>query len=80
MEVIANERYSTSKVGRPMTAYSTRKLIWEYYHENATPSTLTSRPAKLKVSERSKIQVGLDFVDTTTIVLKQKNSFLRTIG
>ena len=75
MVVIANEQYSTSKVGRPMTAYSTRKLIWEYYHENATPSTLTSRPAKLKVSERSKIQVGLDFVDTTTIVLKRKKQF-----
>ena len=47
--------------GHKMTSYETRKLVWDFYHQNATPSTLTSRPAKLEVSERNNIQVGLDF-------------------
>ena len=37
---------------RKMTNFETRKLIWDFFHSNATPSTITSRPAKLKVSER----------------------------
>ena len=27
------------------------KLIWDFYLENATPSTITSCPANLKISE-----------------------------
>ena len=38
----ANPRKETR--GRKMTSFTTRKLIWDFYHENATPSTITSRP------------------------------------
>lgn len=65
--------------GRKMTPYPLRKLVWDFYHENATPSTNTSRPAKLKVSERNKIQIGLDFVDTTTVIIQRKKQFYQNI-
>ena len=65
--------------GRKITPYPTRKLIWVFYHENATPSTNTSRPAKLKVSERNKIQIGLDYVDTTTVIIQRKKQFYQNI-
>ena len=54
--------------GRKITSFETCKLIWDFYHDHATPSTSTSRPAKLKASERNNIQTALDFVDTTHIV------------
>lgn len=63
------------KRGRKMTSFETRKKVWDFYHQNSTPSTITSRPAKLKVSERHKIQVGLDFVDTVTIIIQRKKQF-----
>ena len=37
----ANPRQETG--GRKMASFTTRKLIWEFYHENATQSTITSR-------------------------------------
>ena len=43
----ANPRQET----RGQKSFTTCKLIWKFYHENATPSTITSCPAKLKVSE-----------------------------
>ena len=61
--------------GRPLTPFRIRKHIWDYYHANSTPSTLTSRPASLRVSERGKIQMGLDFVDTKVIVSKRNVDF-----
>jgi len=61
--------------GRKMTPFATRKVMWNFFHEEATPSTITSRPAKLKVSERSKIQTGLDFAGTTTIINQRGKQF-----
>lgn len=64
-----------SSAGRKMTSFETRKLVWDFLHNNETPSTITSRSAKLKVAERANIQLGLDFCDTTHIVLKRKKQF-----
>ena len=70
----ALDRINTNdkSIGRKMTKFETRKLIWDFFHSNATPSTITSRPAKLKVSERPKIQSGFD---TTNIVTQRRMQF-----
>ena len=61
--------------GRKITELETRKTVWDFYHQNAYPSTNSSRPARLKVSERNPIQKGLDFVDTTTIIQQRNKPF-----
>ena len=58
-----------------MTSFETRKIIWDFYHDQATPSTNTSCPAKQKVSERNNIQSGLNFVDTKTVILQRGKQF-----
>lgn len=70
-----NDTATTETRGRKMTPFSTRKVIWNFFHEEATPSTITSRPAKLRVSERGNIQTGLDFAGTTTIVNQRGKQF-----
>ena len=50
-----------------MTPLVTRNKIWDFWHQNSTPSTLTSRPARLKLNDKAKIQTNLQFADTTTI-------------
>ena len=61
--------------GRKMASFQARKIIWDFYHDQATPSTNTSRPAKQKVSERNNIQTGLDFVDNATVILQRGKQF-----
>ena len=41
--------------GRKMTSFETKKIIWDFYHDQATLLTSTSRPAKQKGSERNSI-------------------------
>ena len=61
--------------GRKITPLASRKAVWKFWHDKSHPSTITSRPAKLKVSERNKIQEGLDFVDTVTSISQGKRYF-----
>lgn len=58
-----------------MISFQTRKIIWHFSHDHATPSTNTSYPAKLKLSGRNNIQTALDFVDTTHIVVQRRKQF-----
>ena len=67
-----------SNAGRKLTPYSTRLAVWKFWHENSFPSTLTSRPAKLKVDHKRKIQSGLDFVDTVQITTQRKKAFYQS--
>ena len=62
-------------MGRKMTSFETRKIIWDFYHDQATLSTSSSRPAKQKVSERNNIQTGLCFVDIKTVILQRGKQF-----
>ena len=41
----------------PRTDFDTRKCIWDYWHNTSSVSTLTSRPAKLRTSDRPKIKM-----------------------
>ena len=57
---------------------TTRLKVWEYWHCNSYASTLTSRPAQLRLSDKAKIQAGLEFVDTITIIMKRNKPFYQS--
>ena len=67
-----------TKVGRKLTPISTRSLVWNFWHKNSLQSTITSRPASLRVTDKSKIQGELEFADTTVIVMKRKCQFYQS--
>ena len=58
------------------------KLIWDFYLENATPSTNTSCPANLKISEQNQVgldwldQIGLDLVETAAVIMQRGKQFV----
>jgi hypothetical protein len=64
-----------SRKGRKLTTSETRKTVWDFWHSNSTQSTNLSRPAKLKVTDKPKIQFELDFVDTVTIIKQRQREF-----
>ena len=74
IQCICNNKKRTNS-GRKMTPLAIRKRVWDFWHKNSTPSTITSRPAKLKVSDRHHIQSGLDFVDTATEIIQRNRVF-----
>ena len=59
------------KCGRKLTPLDTRKQVWNYWHNKSTHSSLTSRPAELKIIDRRKIQSDLQLVDTTNIIVQR---------
>ena len=61
--------------GRKMASFETRKIIWDFCHDQAALSTNTYCPAKQKVSERNNIQTGLDYVGTITVTLQKGKQF-----
>ena len=64
-----------TKAERKVIPHETQRKIWHFWHTNSMASTLTSKPAKLRVSNRKKIQNGLDFVDTVSIVQQRNRNF-----
>ena len=68
-----------SKSGRKLTPMETRQKIWDFYHRKSLPSTITSRPAKLRCTDIPKIQLGLGFVDTMTIIIQRNKKYYQSI-
>ena len=68
-----------TKAGHRLTSLETRKNVWDFWHASNTPSTITSRPAKLKVSDKPKIQSQLSFVDTVNIIKQRNRNFYEGI-
>ena len=66
--------HEPSARGRKLRPTTTRSAIWEFWHANSIPSTITS-PVLLRVTEESKIQVGLDYIDTKAIISKGNWNF-----
>lgn len=66
---------------RKMPSYPVSLKVWNFWHAKSSPSTITSRPAKLKVDNRNKIQSDLLFLyrqyctvlDTVQIVRNKRN-------
>ena len=69
----------SSNAGRKSTPFATRKIVWDFYHKKATPSTNTTPPARLRLTDVPKIQSGLNFVDTTTITLIRNRQFYENV-
>jgi len=72
-----NQRKPT-RSGRKAIPSATRQNVWKFWHDNSIPSTLTSRPATLRVSDKARIQNELEFVETTTIILKRNQKFYQS--
>ena len=73
------ETRKPTRAGRRMIHFEDREKVWRFWHENSIQSTLTSRPATLRVSDKRKIQSQLDFVETTTIIVnKRKQKFYQS--
>ena len=41
-----------NRKGRPMTALHICQIVWDFWHSNSFQSTVTSRPAKLKIGKK----------------------------
>ena len=61
--------------GRKLTPLTFRKEVWDFWHKNSTPSTITSRPAKLRSTDIPRVQTGLDFVDTVVLIQQRNRTF-----
>ena len=68
-----------TKSGRKLTPLVTRQAIWDYWHKKSTPSTITSRQAKLKLTNKPRTQTSPDFVDTVSIIQQRNVSFYENI-
>ena len=64
-----------TKSGRKLTPLHFRKAAWDFWHAKSTASTLTSSPAKLRTTDKPKIQAGLEFVSTVNIICQRSKSF-----
>ena len=67
-----------TKTGRKVTSHATRQAVWDFWHckQFIIESTLTSRPAKLKITNKPKIQNGLEYkVPVSTIVQRSCEFF-----
>lgn len=75
-ELIEFNRKPT-KAGRKLTPLEVRRVVWNFWHssENTSESTLTSRPAKIRVENKPHIQVGLTFADTVEIITQRNHNF-----
>ena len=53
------------------------RRMWQFWHTNSMVSTLISKLAKWRVSNREKMQNGLDFVSTVSVIQQRnRNVFL----
>ena len=79
------ERFKTAeekpnRKGRPMTALHIHQIEWDFWHSNSFQSTLASRPAKLKIQKKPKLQASLDYLDSVRLVTnKRKITFFESL-
>ena len=55
-----------------MISLETRQVVWKFWHDKTTHSTLMSRPAMLKLTNKDKIQTSLNFASMVNIVLDKR--------
>ena len=60
-----------TKAERKLTPIETYKAVWNFWQE----STLTSRPAKLRLTKRPNIQKGLEFGVPVSIIIQRSQKF-----
>ena len=79
LQVSFKLRRRPTKAGSCLTPLEVREAVWDFWHRESTASTLTSRPAKLKVTDKPKIQSNLRFIDTVNIIKQRNQNFYENI-
>ena len=69
---------STEQRGWKMTPFATRLAVWKYWHSVGTASTLTSRPAKQRMSLKPKSQTGLEYHNVVLPVIHHNCMFMKS--
>ena len=64
-----------NKTGHKLTLIINHTAVWGFWYSNCTFLTITSRPAKLRISDKTHTQSGLDFIDTVNIISKRNKYF-----
>ena len=62
-----------TKAGRKLTPMNVRIKVWEFWHVMSDASTNTSWPAKLKVGDKPKIQQGLEFILSVSVMENKRH-------
>ena len=65
--------------GRKLLPFPIRKLVWDYWHKESTPSTLTTYTAKQRLSQKPKNHSGLGYVDTLHVINQRNVSFFENV-
>ena len=66
---------ASSAPGSRMTPHILRLAVWDFYHNNSTPSTNTSQPARLRVDRKKMLHKEMPFVDTCRVVRIRKRDY-----
>jgi len=70
---------SAQQKGRKLTPFATRLAVWKYkVYKVCMASTLTSRPAKQRLSLKPKIQIGLDYHDVAVPIIQRNRMFIES--
>ena len=65
--------------GRKLTPLRIRSDAWTFWHDQSTPSTLSTQKAKLRVSDKPKLHSGLSFVDTYSVIQQRNVNFYENL-
>ena len=70
------DKKKPTKSFRITTSLETRHVVWKFWHDKSTHSTLMSRPARLKVSDKGKTKTSLDCFHSEHCFEQKRNIFL----
>ena len=78
LELLTNvfDKKKPTKSGRKMTSLETKQVVLKFCHDKSTHSTLMSRPARLKVSDKGKTKTSLDCFHSEHCFEQKRNIFL----
>ena len=71
-------RKPTAK-GRKLLPAETRESVWKFWHDNTFESTNSNQHSKLRVTEKPRVQDGLEFSKSVIIVDQRHRSFYQGI-
>ena len=61
------------KRGRKQMPKELREQIWNFWHENSTASTITTRPTKVKVNKIPNLQTDLQYHSVAENITNKRN-------
>ena len=67
------------KRGRKPTSLHTKKLVWNFWHENSKETSDTFRPAKLRSTNKPAVQSGLQFAPSVKDIEQRGKKFYESM-